>query len=95
MHYFDRDYTQVRALLKIESIRSQIRKIDYLVAFKIAHKLYRSDDVNTLFVKRTLKHNLRNYREILNDKAKPNYVDTQPHLGLGKFGTSSLLMLGI
>ena len=65
MHYFDHVYTQIWALLKIESLRSQIRKIDYLVAFKIAHKLYRSDDVNTLFVKRTVKHNLRNYREIL------------------------------
>ena len=75
MHYFDHDYTQIRALLKIESFRSQIMKIDFLVAFKIAHKLYRSEEVNNLFVKRTLKHNLRCYREFANDKAKPNYLD--------------------
>ena len=45
------------------------------IVILIANKLYRSDKVSNLFVKRTVKHNLRNYREILNDKAKPNYVD--------------------
>ena len=33
MHYFNHDYTQIRSLLKIESLKSQIKKIDYLVAF--------------------------------------------------------------
>ena len=54
MHYFDPDYTQIRAFLKIVSLRSQIRKIDYLLALKIAHKLYQSDDVKKMFVKRTV-----------------------------------------
>ena len=55
MHFLDHDYTQIRYFLKIESLRSQIKKIVCIIAFKLAHKLYESIDVNNLFVRRSLK----------------------------------------
>ena len=36
VHYFDDDYTQIRTKLGLQSIRSLILEIDYLVAYKIA-----------------------------------------------------------
>ena len=74
MHFFDHDHTQIRSLLKVESLKSLIRKLDYIVAFEVAHKLYRSEEIYNLFFRRSLKHNLRSYREIDNGIAKPGYI---------------------
>ena len=72
--FFDHDYTQIRSLFKIESLRSIIKKTDNVVAYKIANKLYSSEEVNNLFVRRSLQHNLRNINELKNEKIKPNFI---------------------
>ena len=74
MHFFNHDYTQIRSFLKIESFRSTVKKIDYLVAFQIANEQYNSNEVNNLFISRSIKHNLKSVREIKNDMVKPNYI---------------------
>ena len=78
MHFFDHDHTQIRSLLKVESLKSLIRKLDYIVAFEVTHKLYRSKEIYNLFFRRSLKHNLRSYREIDNVMAKPGYIGKLP-----------------
>ena len=49
MHFFEHDHNQIRSLLKIESVRSKIKKIDYSVSFEIANKQYNSLEVKNLF----------------------------------------------
>ena len=74
MHFFDHDYTQIRNVLGLKSLRSLILEIDYLVAYKISKHLYNFSEVNVLFKRRVFSHNLRKIRELENKKAVPNYI---------------------
>ena len=74
MHFFEHDYTQIRNKLGLQSLRSLIKEIDYITAFKIAKKVFNSPEVNSLFRRRTNSHNLRNIREMKQKKA-PNFID--------------------
>ena len=74
MHFFDHDYTQIRNVLSLQSLRSLILEIYYLVAYKISKHLYNSSEVYVLFKRRVVYHNLRKIRELENEKAVPNYI---------------------
>ena len=75
MHFFDHDYFQIRNQLGIQSLRSLILEIDYLVAFKIAKNFYYSPEVSALFKRRVMSHNLRKFRELEHKKAVPTYIE--------------------
>ena len=74
MHFFNHDYTEIRAQLKVMSLKQIIKKIDYLVAFKIAKKAYNSKEVNDLFTQRLVTYNLRHIREIESQSVLENYI---------------------
>ena len=74
MHYFYHDYTRIRSVLKLESLRSTIMKIDHLIAFKIAKNLYKSEEVNVLFRRRIIPRNLRNFKEIEDKLVRTNII---------------------
>ena len=56
------------------SLRQIIKKIDYLVAFKIVRKTYTSKEVNNLFTQRAISYNLREFREIESQAISANYI---------------------
>ena len=63
MYYFDHYYTQIRTELGLQSLRSLILEIDYLVACKIAKHSYYSPEVSGSFKRSVISLNLRKFRE--------------------------------
>ena len=82
MHYFDHDYTQIRTKLGLQSLRSLILEIDYLVTYKIAKHSYYYPEVSGLFKLRVISHNLRKFREFEHKNAVPNYIGNSTSFGL-------------
>ena len=74
MHFFNHDYTEIRAQLKVMSLKQIIKKIDYIVAYKIAKKVYNSKEENNLFTQRVVSYNVREIREIESQSILANYI---------------------
>ena len=61
-------------MLKIESFKLTLQKVDYILAFKNANKLSSSEENDKLFMQRFSYHNLRSFRAIENKIVKLNYI---------------------
>ena len=75
MRFDDHDYTQVRSHLGLIPLRATLSKNDYILAYKITHRLINSSEVSNLFTERSLTYNLRNPRPLESFGSGFNYIN--------------------
>ena len=75
MRFDNHDYTPIHSLIGLTPLRTILMKNDYILAFKIIHKLINSSEVNNLLTERRVTYNLRNPRPLTPLDTTRNYIN--------------------